>query len=75
MNEELEYIELDNKKYGVIKEITKDNNKYVLLSNLDDVNDIIINKVIIEDNEEFLVGLDNKEEFDKISLLFFNSMR
>ncbi len=75
MNEELEYIELDNKKYGVIKELTKDNNKYVLLSNLDDVNDIIINKVIIEDNEEFLVGLDNKEEFDKISLLFFNSMR
>lgn len=75
MNEELEYIELDNKKYGVIKELTKDNNKYVLLSNLDDVNDIIINKVIIEDNEEFLIGLDNKEEFDKISLLFFNSMR
>lgn len=60
----------DGITYIIIDEIEIDNNKYVYLTNENDEKDFCIRKSEIENNEEFFVGLDSDEEFDK-ALLYF----
>lgn len=58
----LDVIELEDQKDYVIldtKEI--DNNKYLLLQEVNDDNNICIRKSIIENNEEYISMLEEKE--------------
>lgn len=37
---------------------------YIYLANEDDIMDFIIQKVIVEDGEEYIFGLDSEKEFE-----------
>lgn len=66
MMENVEIITLeDNNDYIVTKEIIIDNVKYVYLTKSDDVASFCIRKINIINDEEFLVGLNDKDEFLK----------
>lgn len=58
----IEYTEVDTLVYN--------NNRYVLLSNISNVKDSCIRKIVIENNEEYISRLDDDNEFDIILNLF-----
>jgi len=60
----------DNIEYLIFEEKIIDNIKYTLFANIDDATDICFRKTIIKDNEEYYVGLDNEEEFNKVIKVF-----
>ena len=60
----------DDIEYAIIEEIVHNNNKYVYLTNVNDYEDFCIRKVITEGTEQFLVGLDDDNEFDLALMLF-----
>ena len=72
MEEEVKVIELDDGTYIVDDEITINNTKYVYLTNEQDIMDFYIQKVILKDNEEYLVSIDSDEEFDMAMQAFLN---
>jgi len=41
-----------------------------MLSNLDDPKDFCIKKILKKEDDDYIVGLDNEEEFNKIYHLF-----
>lgn len=59
-------------KYTELSRVSYNDTDYVVLSNLSNPNDFCIRKLIKENNEDYIVGLDSKEEFDKIFALFSN---
>lgn len=64
----------DNIRYAILKEIEKDGNTYVYLVNVEDAEDFCIRKVVIENDNKFLVGLDSDEEFELVLLNFAKEM-
>lgn len=62
----VEYIELDNEKYMIIKRKKIEDQNYVLISNINNSKDFAIRKEIISDGEELVVELSSEEEFDKV---------
>lgn len=56
----------DGKDYMIIYALEVNNNNYVVLANNEDDKDILVRKVILENGEEYLVTLDNKQEFDDV---------
>ena len=63
--DEIKTVELeDGATYVITDEIEINEKKYLYLTNILDVEDFCIRKYIIESGEEYLVGLDNKQEFD-----------
>lgn len=60
----------DNIEYTEIDRIENNNNTYVVLSDLENPENFCIRKLIKENNEEYIVGLDSKEEFDTILKIF-----
>lgn len=56
----------DNLEYIVTDKI----DNYLYLNNINDYEDFCIRKEIIEDNEEYIIGLDNEEELEKALKLF-----
>ena len=56
----------DGQSYGIIDKIKK----YVYLTNVKDNTDFCIRKLIIDDNHEYLIGLDNEKEFSEALMLF-----
>ena len=60
----------DNIEYTEIDRIEDNNNIYVVLSDLENPENFCIRKLINENNEEFIIGLDSKEEFDKVLKIF-----
>lgn len=60
---EMKVVELDDKEYYVVKEIKYNNKLYYFLINTEDKDDFQIRKVTEENNELFLLGLDDEEEF------------
>lgn len=63
---EFECIEIDGKEYIIIKEFVVKGTTYVHLINENDPQDMMYRKVVVEDGEEFLVGLDSDSEFDLV---------
>lgn len=63
---EVEYVEIDGRDYIVAKRIEIAGKIYLYLVNENDVLDFIIQKVIIEDGEEYITGLDSDKEFDLV---------
>lgn len=60
----------DGIEYTEVDKIEFNNNTYVFLSNLDNPENFCIRKLIKENEEEFIIGLDSDEEFDTILNLF-----
>lgn len=67
---ELNTIKINNIEYVELEKINNNNNTYVLLSNPNNPSDYMIKKLVIENNEEYLYGLQNEEEFNEILKLF-----
>ena len=57
-------------EYTEIDRINDDNKTYVILSNTDNPKDFCIRKLVKENNEDYIVGLDSDEEFDRIYDIF-----
>lgn len=73
MNEEKEcnVITLENGiEYTEIDKINFNNNCYVVLSNFDDPSDFCIRKLVINNDQEYIVGLEDREEFNNVLKLF-----
>lgn len=60
----------DNIEYTEIDKIEYNNNTYIYLSDIENPENFCIRKVIIENNEEYIIGLDNEEEFNNAFNLF-----
>lgn len=56
----------DGNKYTITTKVNDNSIDYVLLNNINDAEDFCIRKIINENGESFIVGLDSKEEFDRI---------
>lgn len=63
---EVEYVEIDGHDYIVTKRFEISSNTYLYLVNEDNVLDYVIQKIIIEDGEEYVTGLDSEKEFDLV---------
>ena len=57
-------------EYTEVDTIVYNNNKYLLLSNINNVKDSCIRKLSILDDEEYLCRLDDDKEFDTVLNLF-----
>ena len=57
-------------EYTEVDEITYNNNKYILLSNIKNVKDSCIRRLSIEDDNEYLCRLDNDQEYYTFLILF-----
>ena len=68
---EIDVLTLENNKdYRILDTLTNDESKYLILENREDENDIAIRKVIKKEDGEYVVKLDNNDEFEKIMYLF-----
>lgn len=56
----------DNKEYIINDEIVIDNITYVYLVNELDISKLVIRKLNITNNQEYLIGLDNIAELNKV---------
>lgn len=71
---EVNVVEMNGKEYSEIMRLDLDGNTYVYLSALDDSGDFFIHRLIQENGETFIEGLDSKEEFDKALIRFTQKM-
>lgn len=63
---EVECVEIDGHDYIIAKRTEIAGTTYLYLVNEDDVMDFIIQKLIVEDGEEYITGLDSDKEFDLV---------
>ena len=76
MNENVEVVTLeDGKDYMVTAELEINNIKYLFLTNEDDVADFCLRKINTINNNEYLVGLNDKEEVIKVLQEFANKFK
>lgn len=61
---------VDGKKYLVVDTITSGDIKYVYFVNEDNDSDFFVRKEITENNQKYLVGLDNDQEYINAMQLF-----
>ena len=59
----IEVLDVDGKEYYIVKKINNNGNLYYILVNTMDRNDLIIRKYLKENNEEYIVGLDDEKEY------------
>lgn len=57
-------------EYTEVDDLVYENTRYILLSNVDNVRDSCIRKIIVIDDLEYISELDNDKEFDNILKLF-----
>ncbi len=62
----------DNIEYTEIDRVNYNHNTYVILSDLDNPNDFCIKKLINENNYEYIIELNNKEEFNNVLKIFID---
>ncbi len=72
---EKEIIVIDDKEYFVLNELTYEKTNYVYLVSEKDLKDFLIMKSVFEREEEYLVNLDNEEEFDILFTLFQKELK
>lgn len=70
---QVEIVDIENKKYMVLNEIENEGETYLYLSNLKNPKDFIIQKLDKSDND-YLINLDDEDEFNKALQLFNNSI-
>lgn len=60
----------DGNTYTVVDKIEKLDKSYIYLANIENVQDFCIRKEIMENDETFIVGLDNDQEYEEAMNLF-----
>ena len=60
----------DDIEYNEVDKIEYNNNTYVFLSDLENPENFCIRKLITENDEEYIIGLDSDEEFNNVLNLF-----
>lgn len=65
----------DNKEYMIIGAEEVDNNKYLILTNEEEPEKLVVRKIITENNEDFLVKLDTKDEYDKVIYNYYEEYK
>jgi hypothetical protein len=71
MEKEYNVVTLENgKKYTEIFRIVDNGKTYVFLADLKNPEDFCVRKLITENNETFIVGLDSDQEFDSVMAKF-----
>ena len=69
----IDVITLENKlNYMVIDTILNENDKYLVLVNKDDEQDIVIRKIKVKEDKEYLIKLDNEDEFEEVMSIFYD---
>ena len=63
-------VEIDQKQYDIVDTIEYNDSKFIYLSNMADSLDICIRKQITENGKNFLVGLQDDDEFNLALKLF-----
>lgn len=63
---EFEAIEIDGVDYIILREFNVKGSTYFHLINENDPMDFMYRKLLVEDGEEYLVGLDSDAEFDLV---------
>ena len=63
-------VTIDNIEYIIIDDITVSDNRYLYLIEDNNPSKFMIRKVKVIEGNEYLVNLDNDEEFNKASQLF-----
>ena len=63
---EVECVEIDGHDYIITQKIEIAGTTYMYLVNEDDIMDSIIQKVVVEDGEEYIIGLDSEKKFDLV---------
>jgi len=71
--QQVEIIDIENKKYMVLNEIEDNGVTYIYLTNIKNPKDFLIQKTDKEDSD-YLVNLDSEEEFNKAFELFNKSL-
>lgn len=72
---DVETIELEGKKYIIVSETKINDITYMHLANINNPEDFCIRKVIMENGEEMIVGLDDKKEFEMALNIFLEKNR
>lgn len=72
--QEVEIINIGNKKYAIINEVKEKDTTYIALSNIDDPEDIMIRKSSKEDKDEY-IPLEDEDEFFLANLLLFKGTK
>ena len=62
----------DNIEYTEIDRVNYNHNTYVILSDLDNPNDFCVKTLINENNYEYIIELNNKEEFNNVLKIFID---
>lgn len=62
----------DNTEYTEIDRVNYNHNTYVILSDLDNPNDFCVKKLINENNYEYVIELNTKEEFNNVLKIFID---
>ena len=60
----------DNTEYTEIDRVNYNHNTYVILSDLDNPKDFCVKKLINENNYEYVIELNTKEEFNNVLKIF-----
>ena len=63
-------VTIDNIEYIIIDDITVSDNRYLYLIEDNNPSKFMIRKIKVIEGNEYLVNLDNDEEFNKASQLF-----
>jgi len=71
----METVELDGKNYVISLELVVNGSKYLHLANIENPEDFCIRKVEMENGEEYLVGLESREEFNTVLEAFADKHR
>ncbi len=62
--------DIDNKEYLLTDNLTKNDNNYLYLTNINNPRDIILRKIVKHKNDEFIIKLENDEFYD-VMLSFY----
>lgn len=71
----VETIILNNKEYILLEKINVGYNEYYILANEFDNKDLCIRKKMVENNDEYLIGLDNEEEFNLVMTSYLENKK
>ena len=60
----------DGIEYAIVKELEINGTLYTLFANVNDSSDICYRKTVVQDSEEYYVGLDDDKEFELVNMNF-----
>ena len=60
----------DGIEYAIVREDVINGTEYTLFTNVNDNSKICFRKTVIEDGEDYYIGLDSDKEFDLVSAHF-----